>query len=264
MSHIHVNIEESDKGLFDKIAEKYARKDIIESSSGPRRYQLAFAVGPIFKKIPHINTIVEIACGFGASSKYLSGNYEKYIGIDYSEKLIEKAREFYRDNSKAEFIAANIKDIITSQIYPRSADIILAVGALHHMTDLDEVMKSLANMTNPGAYFIAIEPNRANPIIQAMRWIWARINPSYSKDQVFFSKRELRDLLVRHNFQNIELEYQGFFSPPFAQVIISPQFISVPLSKIAIFLDKIFDRFLPGFLKFLSWTIVVRAEFPGL
>lgn len=261
MSHIHIGAEESDKRLFDAIAEKYAKKDIMESSSGPRRYQLLFAVGPVLKRISHVNTIVEIACGLGASSKYLSGNYEKYIGIDYSEGLIKKAGEFYRDNSKAKFIAENIKNIKASQIQPHSADVVLAVGALHHMTGLDEVVKSLINIARHNSYFVAIEPNRANPVIQAMRWIWARINPDYSRDQIFFSKRELRDLLQKNNFKDIELEYQGFFTPPFAQVIINPQFISVPLSRAAIFIDKALDKFLPGFLKFLSWNIVARARF---
>ena len=261
MSHIHIDIEESDKQLFDRISKKYALKDIVESSSGPRRYQLMFAIGPVLKKLSSINTIVEIACGLGASSKYLLGNYEKYIGIDYSKKLIEKASEFYKDNLKAEFIAENVKNVSASQVGPRSADVILAVGALHHMTDLDGVIKSLANIAKPRAYFIGIEPNSANPIIQIMRWIWARVNTSYSKDQIFFSKRGLHDLMEKNNFKDIELEYQGFFTPPFAQVVINPQLISMPLSKAAIFIDKELDKFFPGFLKFLSWNIVIRAKF---
>ncbi len=262
MAHIHERIiEEQDQALFDRIAQKYAQKDIVRSSSLPRQYQLMFAVEPVLKKSSRLNTIIEIACGLGASSKYLEGYYARYIGVDYSARLIAKARDMYGANKRAEFIRANIKDTTACPIGPHGADLILAVGALHHMTELDRVIKALIYIAKPGAYFIAVEPNRANPLIQALRWLWARVNPAYSKDQKFFSKKELYEILAKHNFQNIELEFQGFFTPPFAQVIVNPQVISVALSKLAILIDKILDACLPGAFKFLSWNIVVRAKF---
>ena len=264
MAHFHEEIiETNDRDLFDRIAEKYAKKDIVKSSSLPRRYQLMFAIQPIVEVMNSLGNIVEIACGFGASSEYLKGMFEKYIGVDYSEKLIAKAKEFYAENERVNFLAANVKELARSGIPVKSADLILAVGALHHMTELGAVMESLKHIAKDEAYFVAIEPNRANPMIQAMRWVWGRINTAYSRDQKYFSKQELYNLLSRHKMRDISVEFQGFFTPPFAQVVLNPQFLSVPASNAAIFLDKILDRYLPSFLKFLSWNIVIRAKFPA-
>lgn len=261
MGHIHT--EEKDLLLFNRIAKSYAEKDIVKSSSCPRKYQLMFLVEPVLKKLLHIDTIVEIACGLGASSKYLAGNYRNYVGIDYSERLIEKARLFSKDNKRVKFIAANVKNIPADQIQAHCGDVILAVGALHHMTELDLVMKSLQGLAKPGAYFLAIEPSCGNPIVQAMRWIRGRVDASYSKEQKFFSKKELRQLLEASKLRDVEIVYQGFFTPPFAQIILHPQIISVPLSKLAVLLDKTLDKILPNSLKFLSWNIAIRARFPS-
>lgn len=262
MSHIHEqSIEAKDRALFDRIAEKYARKDRVTSSSLPRKYQLLFAVEPALQAIGELGNIMEVACGLGASSEYLRGKYSRYIGIDYSARFIAKAREFYAENKKAEFLSLNVKDL--AACFPAQyADLILAVGALHHMTELDKVMECLKYIAKPRSYFVAIEPNRTNPLIQCLRFVWARINSSYSSDQKYFAKDELKSLMLRHNMEDLELEFQGFFTPPFAQVVLYPQIISIPLSRFAILLDKFLDTFLPEMLKFLSWNIVVRARFP--
>jgi hypothetical protein len=38
----------------------------------------------------------------------------------------------------------------------------------------------------------------------------------------------------RHGFQDVEIGFQGFCSPPFAEVILQPQFLAVPLSRLAV------------------------------
>ncbi|MGB0579261.1 MAG: hypothetical protein ACPGVU_06115 [Limisphaerales bacterium] len=113
------------------------------------------------------------------------------------------------------------------------------------------------------ARFIAIEPFRGNPFIGIMRFIRTKIDKAYSADQQFFSRAELRDLLTRNEMRDIELVNQGFFTPPFAQVILPPQFLTAPLSRIATWLDRGIDCCLVPVLGLLSWNVVIRARFPG-
>lgn len=251
-------LEQKDRALFNKIASEYAKKDYFKSTSMARRYQLLYAIKPILDRLKIVDTIVEIACGVGASALYLKGLYKNYVGIDYSQELVEAARVFNSNNPNARFVISNIKLV---QLQKHIGDIILAVGALHHMTELDKVMHSINDIAKPGGYFVAIEPQSGNPAVQIMRWLRTKIDRSYSIDQQFFSKNELYDLMDNNGMTEIEIEYQGYFSPPFAQVIIPPQILTIPLSRLAIYLDGLLDKHLPGILKSLSWNIVIRAKF---
>jgi len=252
------NIEKKDQALFDDIASKFAEKDRIKSTSIARRYQLMFAVSPILKRLVTVDTIVDVACGVGAPAVYLDGLYKTYIGVDHSKEMIKAAEILCHDKPNARFITSNIKKV---EIPENTADIILAVGALHHMTKLDEVMNSLRHIAKPRAYFVAIEPQRGNSIVQILRGLRTKTDSSYSPQQRYFNKSELHNLMINNGMSDIEIEYQGYFSPPFAQVVLRPQFITVPLSHLVVSLDKVLDKCLPSFLKILSWNIVVRCRF---
>ncbi len=132
-----MTIERADRDLFDRIAGRYARKDCVVSSSLARKSQLLSAIKPVLDELPVLGTIVEIGCGAGASAKYLAGRYERYIGIDQSEEMIKLARVLNQGNASAEFIAESVK----SKNLPQNvADVILSIGALHHMTQLDDAI----------------------------------------------------------------------------------------------------------------------------
>lgn len=254
-----MNREQRDRALFDKIAPHYARKDTVLSSSLARRSQLLAALQPALRQCPHFDTVVDVGCGVGASARYLDGLYERYIGIDQSTELIKAAVAFNAGNHKAEFIAANIK---SAALPPHTADLVLSDGALHHMAGLDEVMACLVSLARPGAFLVAREPQNGNPFIQLLRWLRSRIDASYSREQLFFAEGQLSALLQRHGLTILEIEFQGFCIPPFAQVVLPPQMVMTPLSRLAAWLDGWLHTHLPRPLKRLSFNIVVTAVFP--
>ncbi len=259
--HVDSAVRElADQALFDKIAGQYARKDSIASSSLARRALLLSAIQPVLDEQPNLGTIVEIGCGVGAPAQYLINCYEHYVGIDQSEVMIEAARLFNQGNPKARFLVSNVKsaDLPTDMV-----DTILSVGALHHMTELDEVMASLVRMARPGACFVVIEPQNGNPLIQLLRWLRGTMDPSYSSDQIYFSERDLTDLLRGHGIRDLLVEFQGFLSPPFAQVVLFPQALFAPLSRAASRTDLWLASALPNPLKRLSFNIIVRGRFAG-
>lgn len=250
--------ERADQALFDRIANRYARKDSVPSSSLARKNQLFSVLKPLLDELPTLGTIVEIGCGAGAPAKYLISHYERYIGIDQSEEMINAAITFNQDNPRAEFLAASIK----SGSLPRNvADVILSFGALHHMTELEDVIDSLARIAKPGAYLVVSEPQNGNPLIQLMRWIRGIVDPSYSEDQVFFSQDDLIELLQNHGITDMLVGFEGFLTAPFAQVIVHPQVLSVPLCRAAIRVDAWFDSHLPERLKMLSFNLAVIGRF---
>jgi SAM-dependent methyltransferase len=251
--------EQEDKTLFDRIAKKYARKDANDSSALARKSKLISALKPVLDRTRNLGTVVDIGCGAGGPAKYLAGFYEHYIGIDQSEELIKAARDLHRDNPRADFIAANIK----AEGLPRQvADVVLSDGALHHMSELDKVMGSLSRIAKPGAFFIAIEPQNTNPVIMGMRWLRGRLDPAYSLEQVFFSPKDLQNLFANAGLSVPVIDYQGFFSTPFAEVVLVPQALFVPFSRLASAVDRWLQVHLPPAVKKISFNIVATGRFP--
>jgi SAM-dependent methyltransferase len=252
--------ERSDRRLFDEIAGRYAKKDLVPSSSLARKSQLFSAVQPLLDELSSLGTVIEIGCGIGAPARYLEGHYDQYVGIDQSEEMVKAAASFNERNPRAEFIASNVK----SRDLPRdAADVILSIGALHHMTQLEDVLDSLARIAKPRAFLLVVEPQNGNPFIQAMRLVRGIVDPAYSREQVFFSEKELRKLLSGQGIAVLAVDFQGFLTPPFAQVVIPPQVMSQPLSRLAVLADTWLNAHLPSFLKKLSFNVVITGRFAG-
>lgn len=247
--------EDHDRALFDAIAHSYAEKDVIASTRLARSAILWRAVRPVLEERGTLGALVDVGCGVGAQALHLRGAFESYTGIDYSSQLIEIGRAWLRDTPQATLIAENIK----SAVLPAAvADTVLIVGALHHMTDLEEVMQALWRLAKPGARLVAIEPQRGNPVIQALRWARSRLDRRYSAEQHFFSLAEMAGILRAAGLSDIRVESQGFLTPPFAQVILRPQWLFTPASRAAIRLEPTVERLAPSRA---SWNLVAYGRF---
>ncbi|MBI5936189.1 MAG: class I SAM-dependent methyltransferase [Chloroflexi bacterium] len=252
--------EHEDRLLFDRIAQKYARKDVAISSALARKDQLLTAMRQAEGEAAAWGTIVDVGCGVGAPAQYLQGRYQKYIGIDQSSEMIEAAKIYNREMTDASFFADNVKE---TQLPSHSADAILSIGALHHMTELDKVMHSIVSIAKPNAKFVVIEPQNGNLLIQFMRWVRGLIDKGYSREQTFFAEYELVDLFTRHSITQLKISYQGYFSTPFAQVIASNNKLLIALSRLSIRMDNWLQSHLRGPLQKLSFDIIITGVFPA-
>ena len=115
----------------------------------------------------------------------------------------------------------------------------------------------------PSAMFVALEPYRGNPFVQALRFVRGKVDRSYSEEQYYFSQEELVDLCTRNGLLDASTEREGFFTPPFAQVLIKPYWLSGQGSRAAVAVDSVLDRHLPAALRWTAWNVVLRARFPG-
>ena len=251
--------ENKDQQLFNKIAYNFDKKDTITSTSMIRKERLKRAVKPIIENNNNLGNVIDIGCGVGSAAKYLKGKYKSYLGIDHSDGLIMAARNFNKDNENATFICSNIK---AQKLAKVKSDTILALGVLHHMTELDIVLSSFKKMAKPGSYIIAVEPIDVNPFVQLLRWIRGKIDSSYSEEQHFFSVDELIDLFASNGLSNISVKYHGIFSKPLSTVVLKPQFIFIPISRLFMKLDNQIERYLPWLMKKIAWDVVITAHFP--
>lgn len=253
-----MNKELDDQHLFNSIALEYAKKDTVPSTMIARKAQLLAAVKPIFDSKKSLGLVVDVGCGVGTAAKYLKGKYSSYIGIDQSKKEIDLAKSLYKGNPKVKFLAENIKKVKLKE----KADVILSLGALHHMTNLQKVFQTLKNVAKPEAILLVIEPQKSNLFINLLRTLRKMLDHSYSKDQVYFEEKKLTGIFKRAGLTKIKVDFQGFFTPYFAQVIIPPQIITKYLSTLATFFDSFLNHLPRALKKIFSFNIIISARFP--
>lgn len=254
-----MNREERDQALYDAYAQEQARKDVLPASVIARRGELEAALALAFPEPTPLGTVLEIGCGVAAPARYLDGRYTRYIGIDQSSEMIRAAATYNVGNGRVELLAQNIKH---TELPDGVADLILSIGALHHMSELDAVFAALHRLARPGAWMIAREPQNGNPLIQGARWARGRTDSSYSQEQTFFAKAALLDLFERNGMLVRRVAYHGYCTTPFAQVILPLQAIAAPLSWLAVKTDRWLYDHLPQPLQKLSFNLVVVAQFP--
>ena len=124
---------------------------------------------PFFKNIPDENLIsysdrgilkpgksLDIGCGYGRNSFYLSKRGFETYGIDFSKTSIEWGKEIAKDQSiKINFLCQSIFDFKDK---PESFDFIYDSGCLHHIKPhrRNQYLKTILKYLKPNGYFAMI------------------------------------------------------------------------------------------------------------
>ncbi|MEM9336029.1 MAG: methyltransferase domain-containing protein [Pseudomonadota bacterium] len=177
--------------------------------------------------------------------------------MDYSEKLIAFAKDRHSSEG-VEFHARNIKDFEADRMF----DVVLMVGVLHHLDDMQDILRQILSRVRPGGLIVVNEPHPGNPFVTLLRKIRKKTDANYSEDQVELSWSELEDVFEEAGLVDIKLKPQGVFSTPFAEVVLKPQALFVPVAKLACLLDNLLERLPTPVLKYLTWNIVAVGRKP--
>lgn len=246
-----------DKALFNEIAESYSAKDLASACRPARRMRLVQTMAVCQRDWQFKPDILEVGCGTGYSAQYLEGLYGSYTGIDYSEMLIKQAGKIHQQEN-VHFEACDFHDFAPGKQF----DIIVMIGVLHHMVEIDNVLSKCREMLKPGGYLVANEPQPGNPVVQGLRKIRTKVDTSYSDEQEFLSAEYLRDMYSQAGFTAIRTVPQGYFSTPFAEVILRPQAVFSLLSKTACALDRVLESGTGKLLGRMSWNVIACGRAP--
>tara|TARA_X000000950_G_scaffold235438_1_gene285881 strand:+ start:339 stop:1100 length:762 start_codon:yes stop_codon:yes gene_type:complete len=244
------------KKHYDEFAVRKKIRDFYEPSKICRKAIVKKALERV--KIKNKVNILEIGCGIAATAIYLDGYYKNYIGIDISKEMIEIGREINRNNKKVKLIVGDAFNLKIKKGFP---DIIFFDGVLHHIDDVRGLLKKLKLISHKNTVFLAREPHNGNFIFQLLRKIRMLVDKSYSSDQIFFSKKEIETIFKDAGFKKINFEYQDYLIPIIAQVPMKPEFIFLIIAKYLIKIEKFLERFLPNYLKKLTWNFSINAKF---
>lgn len=241
--------EIKDKALFDAISPKYLEKDLAPQSSIARKHRLLSSLKGV--NFNENIRVLEVGCGAGFSVKYLDKPYSAYVGVDYSQELIDYANQ-YNLSPKAQFICDNIKEYQPEEKF----DVIFMIGVLHHFDDMQGILAHIVSFLKPGGILVANEPQSSNPMIQALRKLRIKLDKGYSDDQVQLLPEDLKRLYESVGLEKVKVFGQGYFSTPFAEVVLRPKWIVEVLSMCSISLDKFIQRLGRTSFRKVAWNVV--------
>jgi len=247
---------DADRALFNRISESYSAKDLSPTARPARRERLIRTLAATRLQLDG-GDLLEIGCGAGFSVDYLDSDWSRFVGIDYSERLIGIARQRHPGDA-VEFHATSLEAFETGDRF----DLIFLIGVLHHMDDPAGNLDRMFNRLKPGGWLAMNEPQNGNPLIGGLRRLRKSLDASYSEDQATLGYVEMKTLLAAAGFTDIQLQPQGYFSTPFAEVPLKPAFLFTPLSHLAISLDRLLDKAPAAGLRRLSWNLIAAARKP--
>lgn len=246
-----MNVAEKDRQLFDSIAEDYCKKDRVEYARAMRKLRLTRSLKNVKKPI---HSILELGCGAGFAAEYLKGHYQEFVGVDYSQNLINYANQLHA----ADNVSFSCSDIFTFNPGEKKFDVIFMIGVLHHIPNPDAALVKCKEWLAPGGVLIANEPARGNPIIWVARKIRKKIDSNYSEDQVEFSRSELIAMYEKAGFKTNSFP-QGFLSTILAETQLLPDSVGEVFASLFGAIDPIVEDLWPQFAPQLAWNVVVEG-----
>ncbi len=242
-----------DRRLFDAIAPRYCRKDLLPASSRARRLRLEQTL----RKVPlsPAADVLEVGCGAGFAARYLQGRFRSYVGIDQSQQLIQLATAY----NAGDDVAFHCTDI-TSYEPDRLFDGIFMIGVLHHLPRPEDDLAHIAGWLAPAGWLVVNEPQPANPLFSHARRIRKRLHEDYSAEQEQLSAAQLTTMFAHAGFSDVVVAPQGLFSTPLAEVVLKPQLLARALALPACLLDRVLEAAAAPLLRRLSWNLIAAGR----
>ncbi|WP_457611611.1 class I SAM-dependent methyltransferase, partial [Lutibacter sp.] len=99
------------------------------------------------------NTVIELGCGTGKNTLWLLKNAQKIIGLDFSQEMLNKAKEKI-NNANVIFKKADLTK--PWDIKNEFADLVTSSLTLEHIKNLDVIFKQTSQKLKPnGLFFIS-------------------------------------------------------------------------------------------------------------
>lgn len=180
------------KATYNKIAEDWFKDHTDDTwwREGTDRF---------LEELPQGATILDVGCGAGIKSRFLSERGFKVTGIDFSEKMIEIAR---RESPEIPF---DVVDVYELDSYPKSFDAVFAQAVLLHIPKnrVREVLLKLKEKINPnGRLYVAVKGMRDDGVEEAVRKE-EDYGYEYERFFSFFTLPELEGYLQELNMEVI-------------------------------------------------------------
>ncbi len=200
--------------------------------------RLNFIANHIQHLDPEKGKVLDIGCGNGNISIYLGSLGYNVLGVDISEKAIEKATQL-NTLTNVNFKVMSAEELIATD---PTYDVVICSEVLEHLENPDSLLKVIDILLKPQGKLIVTVPNGFGPremlMTKPMQWmqrknnIWWKMTKKlkaalgYDGKTVqsdaddlehvqFFTKKQLIDLSTRNNFSITAFENTDFIEDLF-------------------------------------------------
>jgi 2-polyprenyl-3-methyl-5-hydroxy-6-metoxy-1,4-benzoquinol methylase len=155
--------------IFDAIYEK-GDYDIFAETDYSRMWEISGLGRATGRK-----SVFEAGCGTGAFGRRLASMGYNVTGADISGMLVKKANQL---SAKSGLMYKAVKiDLLNMKNHKKRYDYVLCPAVLHHFTELDPVISSLACVLKKRGALILIEPNGSHPVVKFSEFIRKNLWP---------------------------------------------------------------------------------------
>jgi len=119
-------------------------------------------------QIPYATRILDAGCGTGQLANFLALKERYVLGIDYSQKSIDKAQALQQRLGIAH-AAFQRMDILSPDLPAASFDYVLSLGVLHHTSDPYQGFRNLVQTAKKGGYLVIGLYNPAGRLLVNIR-----------------------------------------------------------------------------------------------
>lgn len=146
--------------------------------------------------LKEIKNALEIGCGVGMLSDYLSQKYDINIfGIDVDPEQIEVAKEYFKDNKKLSF---SVESAIDLPFDNSSFDMVLSFKILHHISGWQSVLKEVQRVLKPNGILVFSD----FAYVPFLKKVLKPVVKNYG----VYTLADIINYLVKFNFQIIHQE----------------------------------------------------------
>jgi SAM-dependent methyltransferase len=156
--------------------------------------------------------VLDVGCGMGRYTFALADRGFHVEGVDLSEQLLQRFREF--DAGRYE-IQVYLADILEMPAELEGAfDAVVGFFTLHHLHDLRRSFEAMRSLAKPGGRVVFLEPNPLNVLYYIQLLLVPGMSWSGDKGILNMRPRIVFEAMEGAGFEHPALERFGFF-PPF-------------------------------------------------
>jgi SAM-dependent methyltransferase len=166
-----------------------------------RRRQLAVDTVRAYKD----PRVLDVGCGSGRIGEFVleQGGASQYVGVDFSEPMIDLARaRLRRFEEKTELI---VDDFLTASL-TGPFEVILAVGLFDYLPEPHLFARKMFDLTAPGGCVVGSFPtwSMIKGPVRKVRYEWIGNCPIFN-----YSRRELELMFGASGFDRVEVQSPG-------------------------------------------------------
>lgn len=192
--------------FFDVCAAGYAERHGDPELLLPYRLELIRGAA----RLDANDAVLEIGCGSGLHLLALAGEFARGIGTDLSPAMIDVARRRAAETGRGGNVTFTVDAAEHLNSVPdASVDVVLCVGALEHMLDQAEVLRSVFRVLKRGGGFVCLTLNGGSIWYRYLAPVLGFDTRQLATDR-YLSRGDLRRLVRGAGFAEMRIDSWTF------------------------------------------------------